>query len=96
MPVADSDVRVADKYRNDSDLPDRRLFTFRTPKNYGALNELIADQVDIASFAGTGMNSCAWPHRFARARSVRHFWSTNWLPTLTTARPLRRFGNWEE
>jgi len=30
------------------DLPDRRLFTFRTPKNYGALNELIADQVDLA------------------------------------------------
>src|SRR6516225_11592874 len=28
------------------DLPDRRLLTFRNPKQYGALKDLIADQVD--------------------------------------------------
>jgi len=36
------------------DLPDRRLFTFRTPKDYGALKELIADQVDLALLRRNG------------------------------------------
>jgi len=30
------------------DLPDRRLFTFKSPRQYAALQDLIADQVDAA------------------------------------------------
>ena len=30
------------------DLPDRRLFTFNSPRQYAALRDLIADQVDAA------------------------------------------------
>jgi Tn3 transposase DDE domain len=68
------------------DLPDRRLFTFRAPKEYGVLKDLIADRVDVGLLQRNWNELLRLADSIREGRSVLPCFSANWPVIHSTAR----------